>query len=330
MHRSDAVQRAARVGHDAIHAISGRVEAPADTDLEPGGIGVVSANDSLKEFWNNRGCVVTRRAYATRSRVALVAQQISQRDRAILADIRRLNIASGQQLRRLHYADTDTGKRMARLELARLTQLRAVARLERRVGGVRAGSDGYVYALDTLGQRLLEPERRRYRSPWTPQPHHLRHALAVSELYVRLREAERGMNAHIEVFDTEPSCWRSFTGPGGSRIVLKPDAFAVVSGQSYEDHWFVELDCATESSPRIVSKAKLYARYWQSGREQASSGLFPGVLWVAPSERRRNQIVRAIATLPADTWQLFVITTLDVASGLILSDFVGLGKGAAL
>ncbi len=45
--------------------------------------------------------------------------------------------------------------RIARRVLARLTELGVLARLERRIGGLRAGSSGYVYYLGPAGQRLV-------------------------------------------------------------------------------------------------------------------------------------------------------------------------------
>lgn len=268
---------------------------------------------------------MTRRAYITRTCLERLQRQLTARDRALLATVARLNVASGQQLRRLHYPDTDSGRRLARLDLARLSEWRVLARLGRRIGGVRAGSEGYVYALDVAGQRLLDDRpKRRHWAPWTPQPSHLRHTLAVSELYVGLRLAE-GQSNPLPTFDTEPRCWRRFTGPGGGPLVLKPDAYLVIDSGPYEDRYFVEIDCGTESLPRLADKARLYTRYWQSGREQAPSGVFPLVLWIAPDPKRVNAIVDALARLPASDWQLFVVTTAERAtSQLIAGDFAGL------
>src|SRR5262249_53911462 len=157
---------------------------------------------------------------------------------------------------------------------------------DRRVGGVRSGSEGFVYRTDVIGQRLLRPESdRRRRTPWTPQPRFLAHALAVSELYVQLDESEAPWK--LLRFDAEPRCWRQFVGVGGRPQVLKPDAFLAGTDQTYDDHYFVEIDRSTESLPRIVEKAREYVSYWESGREQVRDGVFPLVLWIAPTERRR-------------------------------------------
>jgi hypothetical protein len=251
---------------------------------------------------------MTARRYVTRGRIAALTAGLSPTDQTILADVARLNVASAGQLRRLHADESITGRRRFRGQLGRLTDERVLARLERRVGGERAGSDGFVYALDVLGQRITQPKKRSYRAPWTPQPMHLRHALAVSDLYVKLRLAAT-TDARLDSFEAEPASWRSSYGSGGGRLVLKPDAFVVIDGAGYQDRAFIEVDRATEALPRIVTKAKHYVHYYESGREQAQHGVFPLVVWIAPHERRRAQLIDALSRIDAQYWRLFAVTT---------------------
>jgi hypothetical protein len=222
---------------------------------------------------------------------------------------------SGGQLRLLHYADTPSGARAARRDLTALTDDRILQRLDRRVGGVRAGSDGFVYALDIVGQRLTTSEpRRRWWPATTPTVRTLAHRLATTQLYVDLRTLERDGEIELLEFEAEPMCWRSFAGLGGARLVLKPDGYAVIGIGDLEHHWFIETDRATESLPWIATKARQYVRYWQSGREQARRGLFPKVLWVTPGDRRAERLTEALSALPPDHWQLFAVTTADRAA----------------
>jgi hypothetical protein len=85
--------------------------------------------------------------------------------------------------------------RSLRRVLTRLTALGLLARLQRRIGGRRAGSGGYVYYLGPAGQRLVAYWQGRglTRGRFRPEPggRYVRHRLAVSELYVRLRLAAR-------------------------------------------------------------------------------------------------------------------------------------------
>lgn len=198
--------------------------------------------------------------YLTQSRVQRLGRHLSDRDWAVLTTLSRVRVASASQLERLHFAGVST--RQARAALASLVARRLVARLPRQVGGVRAGSAGYVYVLDVGGQRLTRPASGRVHRPWAVGTLFLAHSLAVTELLVGLAEATRAAGAAVALLDfqTEPSCWRSFTGPGGGRAVLKPDAEAVMQVGRFEDRWFLEVDRATESRPTLDRKLRRLCR----------------------------------------------------------------------
>jgi len=245
--------------------------------------------------------------------------QLSKRQHAILNDVARLGILSGQQVRRLHFAGDQASRRLARLDLAELVEWDVLVRLGRRIGGQHSGSDGYCYCLGVAGQRLIDPDRRRYRRPWEPAAASLNHALSVSELYVDLRTAERGGSFRLVRFDSEPRCWRRYSGPGGSRLWLKPDAFTVIETEDFEDRFFIETDCGTERPARIESKARAYISYFQSGREQADDDIFPIIVFVAPTEARRLEISHALDRVPSDYRHLFTAVRADRAA-LLLCD----------
>src|SRR6266851_903019 len=96
---------------------------------------------------------------------------LSERDLAILRSVHHLHFLSATQLQRLHFPSTSHtplgAVRSCRRVLARLVDCRALIRLERRIGGVRAGSASFVYSLGPVGQRLLADEapRRRRQEP---------------------------------------------------------------------------------------------------------------------------------------------------------------------
>ncbi len=279
----------------------------------------VSDNDSLQE----------RRLPNTRSRitagqVVYVMDRLGDRDQAIMATVGRVRVASARQLERIHFTDSTplSNARSARATLARLAGWRVLARLDRRVGGVRSGSAGYAYSLDVVGQRVLDRDRLgggHFRRPWTPLAPFLDHALAVTELYVRLLEAERQGRLQVLAFDAEPGCWRASIGPAGERVVLKPDAFVRIGTGEFEELAFIEVDRGTESTRALGLKFDRYRAYWASGREQQSRGVFPRVLWlVAASERRYQQLVDVAVGQPPDAWQLFHIARFaDAVSALI-------------
>lgn len=263
-----------------------------------------SANDSHVQESTRK---VRRRI--TKADAVAIGERLSARERASLDDVARLGTATGRQLERLHYDKTESGRRIARIELGRLADHRVLQRLTRRIGGVRGGSRGYVYALGVVGQRILHPDRTRYREPWTPQPSYLRHALNVSDLYVRLRETERSGGLELVAYDAEPRCWRTFYGPGGAPVILKPDAYAVIYQGDFEDRIFIEVDLSTEDGPRILAKARTFISYWRSGKEQDVSGIFPLVCWVIDTEQRCDFLARTFDRLPEEERALFTITT---------------------
>jgi hypothetical protein len=249
------------------------------------------------------------RTYVTASRLAELDRTLAGRDWAIIATLARVRVATVGQLERTCFAEVS--RRQARQSLASLADRRVVARLPRVVGGVRAGSAGYVYALDVAGLRLARPDQARPQRPWSVGTAFLAHSLAVTEVYVRLVEHGRTGALRLVEFVAEPGCWRTFFGPGGGRLVLKPDAFVVVRLGGYEDRWFIEVDRGTEASTTLARKCEVYRWYWASGTEQARTGVFPRVLWVVPDERRYQSLVEVLGRQPAEAWALFTVATFE-------------------
>jgi len=268
---------------------------------------------------------MTPRTRITEARVAQLEEELAPRDLALVETLDRVRLATTAQLERLHFTDGTSlaNARQCRRTLARLISLHVLTRLDRRVGGVRAGSAGHIYALDIAGQRLASAcgpaGGIRIRRPWTPSSPFVRHALAVTELYIQLREAEQANSLDILDFWAEPLCWRRFTGIGGGQVALKPDAFVRVGLGKYEHASFVEVDRATQSGPTIARKLTLYRRYWQTGKEQERLGVFPKVVVLVPSEARKEVLVEVCGAQPAEAWPLFQVARyehgLDVLTG---------------
>lgn len=273
------------------------------------------------------------RGYVTADRLAQLERNLSDLDRVVISDVDRLGVVTGRQIRQLHYEDSSSGRRLCRLHLNRLVDRRGLQRLGRRVGGVRAGSEGFAYGLDVAGWRLVDPERSRWWRRRTPGESHLAHALAVSDLYVELRDAERSGDFELVTFDAEPRCWRRYHGPGGARATLRPDAFVVIRSGEFEDHFFIELDRGTEWAPRIAEKGKAFLRYFQSGREQAASGVFPLVLWITPDEKRQAAVAKTVASVAAAGQKIHLVVTTGSAVAAITeqspSDALGLEEAGA-
>lgn len=250
----------------------------------------------------------------TLQRVAGVRASLTSSQKLLIEHLGTAKLLSGSQLRRLTESQSVYQRRALQRDLKQLTERRVFARLARRVGGVRAGSDSFVYALDVVGQRILDPRpKRQWRRPWTPGVRVLDHTLAISDFYVRLVEADREGQFHLFHFATEPHCWSDFAGPGGARLTLKPDAHTVIARLDQELHYWIEIDRATESLTWITDKARAYARYYDTGNEQETTGVFPLCLWIAPDQQRAAGLTDALARLPADHWQLHRVTSTDAA-----------------
>ncbi len=249
----------------------------------------------------------------TEAYVARLAETLPERDLAAVATLDRVRVATAKQLERLHFqgGTPRANARQAQRRLRRLVELRALAVLDRSVGGPAGGSAQATYALDVAGQRLASAcgpaGGSRIRRPWTPGAPFLRHALAVTELFVGLTELARTGGGELLAFDAEPACWRTFTGLGGARVTLKPDAFVRFASADYEYATFVEIDRATASVPTVARKLALYRRYWQTSREQERFGLFPKVLILVPNERRKETLLESTRAQPVDAWPLFSV-----------------------
>jgi Replication-relaxation len=291
---------------DAHNTRSGRVEQPDALAQAKGGKTFEFAQDSIRQNSGLGKPLSSKKPYLTRAKASAIGLSLGHRERALLEDVSRLGVASGGQLSRLRYEASEAGRRLARIDLARLCDCEVLARLDRSVGGVRAGSKSHSFVVGLAGQRILYPHRPRFRQPWTPSLGNLNHALARSELFVQLKTR---IGDQLVAFDSEPLCWRRYFGPGGAPAILKPDAFTILDLGRWEDRAWVEIDLASESGARIVDKARAYIRYWRSGREIEASGVFPQVVFVTTTEVRRDFMVAALRRLPPEHWQLFAVVT---------------------
>ena len=262
------------------------------------------------------------------ARLLAMADGMPSRDREIVQAVARLTLVSGAQIIRLFFLDIPDASTRARRSLrvlGRLVERGVLARLERpRRGGAGGGSASWVYALGPVGRRIVAcwsgeglPRSRRGEEPsvaWAA------HRLAVSDLYVRLREAEREGRVELLAFDAEPVCWRRYTRLGGAPGVLKPDAFVRLAvDNEWEDAFLVEVDLGSERRGQLVRQHRAYGEYFRSGVEQSNTGVFPAVVWIVPDTKRATLFEDVARGLPEQLRVLFTLATtenaLDVLSG---------------
>jgi len=234
--------------------------------------------------------------------------RLDDRDLAVLRSVLELRFISGDQLARLHYGGQ---ARAARRALLRLTKLGVLERLPRQIGGVRAGSAGFVYRLGASGQRVALGrgwlgERKRRRSA-VPGSLFVSHALKVAELHALLVEAERSGRLELLELRAEPACWRRHGLMGVHSSILKPDSFLRLGAEDFEFVYFIEVDMGSEGSRALDRQLRAYAAYYETGREQAEHGVFPKVLWLAPDEKRVRAIEACVQRLPREARGLFQV-----------------------
>jgi len=257
----------------------------------------------------------------TTASLTTLVDQLSERDQAILADLERTRVLTGAQLQRLHFTAIDAASRARdrRRVLTRLTDLDLVSTLDRRIGGIHAGSTGHIYTLTPAGRRFLAWQRgqqvpkrlRRFRTPGAP---FLTHALAISDIYVALVEASRHQDFQVSTFQGEPACWH----PVGNGRYLHPDAYTVLATAAHQDCWWLEIDQATESLPRIKRKCCAYLDFLTRGG-LGPDDVPPRILFTTPDVDRCDAIHKVITKVSTtETDQLInVITHEDTGKFLI-------------
>jgi hypothetical protein len=191
--------------------------------------------------------------------------------------------------------------------------------LERRIGGVRAGSSGFVYALDTAGQWLAnadsyaEAAPAPVRRPAQPSNRLLAHTLGITELYVQLREFERGGLLQLSEFLTEPGCWV----PNGVGGWLKPDAYLALETPEVSDYWWLEQDQATESLPTLNRKLTAYLDFVRRGH-RGPGGVVPRILVAVPTAARLTAVLELVHRLPEPASRIIHTATHDSAAPYLL------------
>jgi hypothetical protein len=260
-------------------------------------------------------------------RLLQLADRLSGREREILETVGRFRLLRAGQIRRLFFSEisTATGSaRVCRRSLQRLSEHGLLRRLERRIGGTRAGSNGHVYALGAPGRRLVSfwsgTGIASDRGAHEPGAAFVAHTLAIAELYVALVEADRDGVLELLAFDTEPICWRTFKSRFATSTTLRPDAFVRVASGDYEYASFAEVDLGTEGRGALLRKCRAYLDYYQGGREQAEHRFFPRVVWITATTARACYLDKLIEDQPVQAKRLFVSTRAATAIAALIGD----------
>ncbi|MBX7268824.1 replication-relaxation family protein [Micromonospora sp. Llam7] len=264
-------------------------------------------------------------AFGRRARSGLVvalAEQLTEREWNVMETVNRLRLVTGLQLERLHFAEL-TGKSRSVVRwrvLKRLVDWRVLLPLPRRIGGGLHGSGQLAYALDTAGERLLRLRRNlrhdeeRIRRPGEPGQRFVQHTLAVSELYVSLVERSRVDGFTVGEFLAEPAAW----WPNGSGGWMKPDAYVALANADVTDHWWIEVDLATEAVPTLRGKFLAYTDFAHRG-QLGPDGVLPRVLVTVPNGYRLDVMCGLLPKLPEPADELLTITLHETAPAALVN-----------
>lgn len=235
--------------------------------------------------------------------------------RTLLQFLLELRFATTEQLARLTISEYGSRRSAIRQTTRHLTALEKpglVLRLERRVGGWQGGSAPTIWALTTSGHRAITGQSGGRQRPQLISTTFLEHLLTIAETRIVAAETARAVTGASLTVQTEPTCWRSYLGPHGQQLTLRPDLHLTVTTSEYTDNYFVEVDRATENPARVIATCWQYVRYRRIGTEQKARGAFPAVLWIVPTENRREQLRTHIAAaeLPAGMFHVLTLTDL--------------------
>lgn len=249
-----------------------------------------------------------------------VSQELTPSDKKVIDFLYNHRFATTRHISRLlrpQFANHASSIRQAARLTQKLRRYGLVNHLERRIGGARAGSTGYIWFMTEAGHRCMrlinadqtnETKRKRATEPsWQ----FLAHTLAITELRITTEEVCRCQPISIVMVETEPACWRNRLGDAGHIEWIKPDLSLITSTQGYLDHWWFEVDMSTERPSRLKHKANMYLKHLYSGTEQASRGVFPKVIWLTPTSERScqlHELFASIASLPSGIFEVMEMT----------------------
>ena len=260
----------------------------------------------------------------SRKQIEELNQILSDRDKAILESLQKYRLLTTKQIQRLHITNSISPKSAIRVSsrvLHRMNEHGLIETLKRQIGGARAGSSACVWALTNAGFKLLcleNSEEMGRKRLYEPSLHHVKHILLVAETNLQLIEICQKRRLTLCEATPEPMCWRGYIASKGKKASLRPDLFAVTQGKGYTDHWFIEVDRATEATTQILKQCERYIQYFHSGTEQKQRKVFPYVVWLVPDDKRKSVLRQKIREQHARDPNIFVVITPDELETLIV------------
>lgn len=261
---------------------------------------------------------------------------VTDRDLGLLHAIARYFVLNRQQIQKLCFPEDDSG-RVTRRRLLKLVAQGLIQRQPLQMHDMDGGSPSLVYYPARRGLEILvealDDKRFLHVSTQAPQPHHVRHWLAVSDTHILIdRAIAQQDSVKIDRWINE---WDTILATGSApeeryrlytridpRLVCVPDAAFLLSLAVHKKVYYLEQDRNTSGVERIaVSKTKGYAAMAEQllHRRHFPQTTVPTftVLMVAPDARRRDHLRRAIHGKPGwELWRFASLTDLSPESFL--------------
>lgn len=217
-------------------------------------------------------------------------RRVSVRDCSILDSLKKYRFMTSDHIKRLHFRDGSTDNanlRAANRAMKKLQEYGLVTHLDRRIGGLHAGSSALIWHLTEAGDRFLrlghDERRKRYTTPsWA----FVGHILAVTELAVKIMESSFNDGITALELEVEPKCWRKYSGYWKT-IELKPDMYLVLRDDNCQCYYYIEVDLGTESLPKLLKKCQVHVDYASIGNDlKRTDNITPVVVWIMPDQQR--------------------------------------------
>jgi len=261
----------------------------------------------------------------SRLQLMTLHKTMKEKELDILWNTRKYHFLTTAHIKRLHFkaGTTDAANlRAANKCMKRLRELGLVAPLERRIGGVRAGSSALIWHLTEPGERLLwldEPDKKHTRKRFEePSADFLHQTLAVAEAAVSiitLAECQDGLS--IRRLDTDFSYVVRYRD---ETISIKPGLYVVLHWDGYEYHWFVETAPYWDIVRNLVRRTEKYCKVYQQGAFQGQVGVFPLTVFMLPDDEQKIKLEQTINEQMPDYIRLFRFTTQDALEKAICAE----------
>lgn len=245
---------------------------------------------------------------------------LTSRDWLVIETVAAVRLATGRQLDALCFSNL-TGRSQAVVRgrvVHRLIRWRVLRSLDRAIGGAISGSAQFVVGLDTVG--ILLAQEREYAAGLpghryaAPGDRFVRHTVATTQLLADLRVQVCNTPLLIQTFETEPRCW----WPDGLGGQLKPDAYVALADDRARDHWWIEVDLATESLPTLSRKLQRYVDFARRG-QLGPANVVPRVLVAILGDRRLAAVRSLCDRLPEPAPHQIVVAQDSEAAETMLS-----------